>query len=298
MFDGELTEMAVAALGELKKKDQPFFLGVGYIKPHLPFIAPRKYWDLYDPAKIPLAPNPFPQKDAPEFAVRGRGEAHGYGGVPNERVLPDEVARKLKHGYLACTSFIDAQVGVLMDELERLQLKDNTIIVVWGDHGFKLGEHAAWAKHSNVELDTRAPLIVSIPGMANAGKTSNALVEFVDIYPSLAELAGLPKPSKVEGVSFKPLMDNPEHPWKTAVFSQFPRGSAIMGYSMRTPRYRLTHWINQKKPLEPVAVELYDLQEDPQENTNIAGHPSNKKLVENLTVEWRAGWKAALPKDL
>lgn len=170
MFDGELTEMAVAALGALKEKDQPFFLGVGYIKPHLPFIAPRKYWDLYDPEKIPLAPNPFPQKDAPEFAVRGGGEAHGYGGVPEERVLPDDVARKLKHGYLARTSFIDAQVGVLMDELERLQLKDNTIIVVWGDHGFKLGEHAAWAKHSNVELDTRAPLIVSVPGMANAGK--------------------------------------------------------------------------------------------------------------------------------
>ncbi len=297
MFDGELTEMAVAALGELKEKDQPFFLGVGYIKPHLPFIAPRKYWDLYDPAEIPLASNPFPQKGAPDFAVRGKGELHGYGGVPNQRVLPDELARKLKHGYLACTSFIDAQVGVLMAELERLGMVENTIIVIWGDHGFKLGEHAAWAKHSNVELDTRAPLIVSVPEMPNAGKATNALVEFVDIYPSLAELAGLPKPAKTEGVSFAPLMEKPDRPWKTAAFSQFPRGKAVMGYSMRTPRYRLTHWINKNKPTEPVAVELYDLENDPQENTNIAGKASNKELVDKLTAEWRAGWKAAIPKQ-
>ena len=299
LFDGELTGMAVSALGDIKKQSLPFFLAVGFIKPHLPFIAPKKYWDLYDPATIPLAPNPFPQKDVPSFAVSGGGELHGYGGVPKERVLPDDYARKLKQGYFAGTSFVDAQIGRLLDELDRLELSNNTIVVIWGDHGWKLGEHASWAKHTNVENDTRAPLIISVPGMANAGKTTSALVEFVDIYPSLVELAGLPKPSKLEGLSFKPLMDNPSLPWKTAAFSQYPRGKGknqIMGYTMRTEQYRFTQWVNNKDHTKVKAIELYDHKTDPLENTNVANDPANRALVKKLAAASNAGWQAALPK--
>ena len=301
LFDGELSGMAVAALGDLKKQSQPFFLAVGFIKPHLPFIAPKKYWDLYDRASIPLAPNPFPQKDVPSYAVSAGGELHGYGGVPKTRILPDDAAREIKHGYLAATSFVDAQVGKLMDELKRLELSDNTIVVIWGDHGWKLGEHASWAKHTNVENDTRAPLIISVPGMANAGKTTPALVEFVDIYPSLADLAGLPKPAKPEGLSFKPLFENPTRPWKTAAFSQYPRGKGkneIMGYTMRTDQYRLTQWVSRSDHTKVMAVELYDHKSDPQENTNVANDPANKAVVEKLAAQWRAGWQAALPQKL
>lgn len=299
LFDGELGEMAVTALGAMKKQSQPFFLAVGFIKPHLPFIAPEKYWDLYDPAKIPLAPNPFPQKDVPSFAVSPGGELRGYGGVPKERVLPDDFSRSLKQGYFAGVSFVDAQIGQILDELARLDLAKNTIIVIWGDHGWKLGEHAAWAKHTNVENDTRAPLIISVPGMANAGKTTLGLVEFVDLYPSLSDLAGLPKPAKLEGVSFKPLMDDPARPWKSAVFSQYPRGKGknlMMGYSMKTDEFRLTRWLNQKDHSKVVAVELFDHRNDPQENINVASLPANKELVEKLTKQSEAGWQAALPK--
>ena len=171
--------------------------------------------------------------------------------------------------------------------------------MVWGDHGWKLGEHAAWAKHTNVENDTRAPLIVSVPGMANAGKTTPALVEFVDIYPSLSDLAGLPKPGKLEGLSFKPLMDDPARSWKSAVFSQYPRGKGknlMMGYSMRTDEFRLTRWLNQKDHSRLVAVELFDHRNDPQENINVAKLPANKELIEKLTKQSEAGWQAALPK--
>ena len=299
LHDGQLADMAVAALGNLKKQDKPFFLAVGFIKPHLPFISPRKYWDLYDPATIPLAPNPFPPKGAPDYAIVGMGEIHSYAGVPKERHFPDDYARQAKHGYYAAISYMDAQVGRVLAELDRLDLRKNTIIILWGDHGWKLGEHDAWAKHSNVENDTHAPLIISIPGMANAGKHTDALVEFVDIYPTLAELAGLPLPKQLEGASFKPLLANPQLPWKTAVFSQYPRKSGkqnLMGYTMRTDRYRFTQWVNRADHARVTATELYDHPKDPQENTNIANDPANKDLVEKLTEQWQAGWQAAVPK--
>jgi len=292
--DGKVAELAVATLQELSQKKEPFFLAVGFIKPHLPFISPKKYWDLYDPAKIELAPNRFRPKDAPDYAILPGGELRNYDGIPKTSI-PDDLARQLKHGYYAAISYTDAQIGKVLDELDRLGLRRNTIVILWGDHGWKLGEHDAWCKHTNTENDTNAPLLLSVPGMKNAGVRSDALVEFVDIYPTLADLAGLELPKHLEGMSFKPLLENPQRPWKTAAFSQYPRTQegGLMGYSMRTDRYRFTVWVNRKDHSDIHAIELYDHETDPLENTNIANDPANTELVEHLMAQWRIGWKGA-----
>jgi len=295
--DGKVANLAVSTLQELSKKKEPFFLAVGFIKPHLPFVSPKKYWDLYDPAKIELAPNPYRPKDAPEYSILPGGELRNYHGIPKESVPPD-IARQLKHGYYASVSYTDAQLGKVMAELDRLGLRDNTIVILWGDHGWKLGEHDAWCKHTNVENDTNGPLILSVPGMKNAGAHSSALVEYVDVYPTLTELAGLPLPGHLEGTSFKPLLDDPKRPWKTAAFSQYPRkvkGRQLMGYSMRTDRYRFTVWVDRNDHSQIDAKELYDHQTDPQENVNIANLPANAALVAGLMEQWKKGWQGAKP---
>ena len=297
--DGQNAKLAVATLGVMAKKQQPFFLALGFSKPHLPFVAPKKYWDLYDPAKIQLAPNKFRPKDAPDYAIQPGGELRNYHGIP-EGSIPDDLARQLKHGYYAAISYMDAQLGLVLDELDRLDLAKNTIVVLWGDHGWKLGEHDAWCKHSNAENDTNGALLLSVPGMKHAGAKATGLVEFVDIYPTLAELAGLPLPAHLEGLSFKPVIDHPTRPWKPAAFSQYPRpgnsatgGIPLMGYSMRTERYRFTVWLHRDDPGKVADIELYDHQTDPQENLNVAKSPAHRELVEQLMAQWRGGWQGA-----
>ena len=298
--DGKVAELAVSTLRSLSQKPEPFFLAVGFIKPHLPFVSPKKYWDLYDPATIQLAPNKFRPKGAPDYAILSGGELRNYHGIP-EGPIPDDLARRLKHGYYAAVSYTDAQVGRVLDELNRLGLRQNTVVILWGDHGWKLGEHDAWCKHSNVENDVNAPLLLSVPGMKHPGAHTDALVEFVDIYPTLSELAGLPLPSHLEGTSLKPLLDDPQRPWKSAAFSQYPRSGgktgagALMGYTMRTDRHRFTVWVGRKDHTEVDAMELYDHQNDPQENTNIANDPANAQLVKQLMEQWKQGWKGAKP---
>ncbi len=291
--DGAIADAAIGMLREAK--DKPFFIAAGFLKPHLPFVAPRKYWDLYRREDIPPAPNPFPPEDVPRLALTNWGELRAYDDIPNVGTLTDEQALTLKHGYYACVSYTDAQIGRLLDELDRLELRENTVIVLWGDHGWKLGEHGLWCKHTNFENDTLSPLICSAPGQKAQGSHTSALVEFVDIYPSLCELAGLPLPSHLEGLSFAPLLDSPELPWKKAAFSQYPRGK-VMGYSMRTDRYRLTRWL--KADGSEVARELYDHQNDPQENVNIVDRPGNETLVEKLTKQMQTGWKAAYDRGM
>jgi len=293
--DGKVADLAVATLKTISKKSEPFFLAVGFAKPHLPFVSPKKYWDLYDPAKIQLAPNPYHAEDAPEYALTNSNELRNYQGMPTEGKINDTIARQLKHGYYAAVSYTDAQIGKVLDELEHQGLTRNTIIVLWGDHGWKLGEHGEWAKHSNVENDTNAPLLMYAPGMKAGNRHTRALVEFVDIFPTLSELAGLQLPSHLEGISFKPLLDDPNRAWKPAAFSQYPRGKDRMGYSMRTDRYRLTVWVGRQDHSRIDAVELYDHQADPQENTNIAKRPANAALVNQLMEQWKAGWKASKP---
>jgi arylsulfatase A-like enzyme len=296
--DGKVAALAVETMRKMAKQEAPFFLAVGFIRPHLPFVAPKRYWDLYDPAKIELAANPYRAHGAPAYAVLPGGELRNYHGIP-EGDVPPELARQLKHGYYAAISYMDAQVGRLLDELDRLGLRDNTIVVLWGDHGWKLGEHGAWCKHSNTENDTNAPLIISAPGMDRPGASTRALVEFVDIYPTLCELAGLPQPAHLEGVSAVPLFKDPSRPWKQAAFSQYPRSVKrdgkelqLMGYSMRTDRYRLTVWTHRKDTTVIDAVELYDLATDPMENENIANDPARTELVQKLMQQWRGGWNA------
>jgi iduronate 2-sulfatase len=301
-LDGAVTEAALKQLSKIGRKP-PFFLAVGYYKPHLPFVAPKKYWDLYRPDEIPPASNDFPPKGAPPFAINDMFELACYEGYAHiskatEGALPEEKARILKHGYYACVSFIDAQIGVLLAELDRLKLRENTIVVIWGDHGWKLGEHRAWCKQTNYEIDTRSPLIISAPHIPTKGQSAEGIVELVDIYPTLCELAGLDVPQGLEGSSMVPLLREPERTWKIAAFSQFPRGfqGRIMGYSLRTERYRYVEWRDWIDG-NWIANEIYDHLNDPDENVNIADRPENKGLVEELSRQLWGGWWKATPKQ-
>lgn len=273
--DGKIATEGIKALQ--KTRNQPFFMAIGFHKPHLPFVAPRKYWDMYDRSSIPVAENVYPPADAP-YALGNGAEFYTYTDVPAARPVPDEYARIARHGYYACVSYVDAQIGRVLDELERLGLHKNTVVVLVGDHGFKLGEHGSWGKSSNFELDARVPLIVRMPG-CTSGKQAQGLVEMLDIYPTLAELTGIPVPSHAEGKSFARLLKNPGLPGKDAAFTQCTRGDR-MGYSMRTDAYRFTKWI---KKGEPDAWELYDVIKDPGENDNLAALPAMRSLCEKLS---------------
>jgi len=289
--DGANTVHAIKELSRLK--DKSFFMAFGLYKPHLPFNAPKKYWDMYDRAKIKLADNPFLPKDCPSYAPTNWGELRNYYGIPKKGSCSDGLARQLIHGYYACITYIDAQIGLVLDELDRLDLRKNTAIILWGDHGWKLGEHAGWCKHTNFELDTHVPMILSVPRMKTAGRRTRALTEYVDIYPTLCEACTLPVPEHLEGLSVMPLVKDPDRPWKKAAFSQYPRGK-VMGYSMKTDRFRYTEW-QDRKTGKILARELYDHQNDPDENTNAAAEPKYKKDVTRLAKMLKAGWRAALP---
>ena len=285
---------ADAAIHELRfLKDKTFFLGLGFHKPHLPFNAPKRYWDMYPPEKIRLAENPFEPEGVTEYSLTNFGELRGYFGMPKTGPVPDDQARQLIHGYSACVSYVDAQFGRVMGELERLKLRDRTIIILWGDHGWKLGEHANWCKHTNFEIDARAPMIISVPGMKRAGERTHALAEFVDMYPTLCELCGLPIPEHVEGLSFVPVLEKPHRTWKKAAISQYPRGS-VMGYTLRTDQYRYTEWQDRKSG-EAKARELYDHQKDSQENVNAIHRPEYAEEIKELEALIRKGWREALP---
>ena len=289
LIDGATADRAIEVMRQVK--DKPFLLAVGFLKPHLPFVAPKKYYDMYSLGKIKLADNPYPPKDCPDYALAHWGELRNYKGMPKTGDMPDKEARELRRAYYAAASYTDAQIGRVIGELDRLGLRDNTVIVLWGDHGWQLGEHSEWCKHTNFEVTTRAPLILSAPGM-KGGVRTEALAEFVDIYPTLCDLCGLPLPAGLEGTSLKPLMADPKRPWKSAAFSQYPR-SGLMGHSIRTDRYRYTEWAEPDK--EPAARELYDHKLDPEENVNIANLPENKAVVIELARKLHAGWRGALP---
>jgi iduronate 2-sulfatase len=284
-FDGRIATAAVAKLGELARRGQPFFLGVGFWKPHLPFNAPKRYWDLYDRARLSAPSTDRMPEGAPAIAGHPWNELRGYQGVPKTGPLPPAQIAELRHGYLACISFLDAQVGRVLAELDRLGLARNTLIVFWSDHGFHLGEHALWAKTTNYELDTRVPLIVAAPGVTRAGGRATGLVELLDLYPTLVELGGLPAAAGVEGRSLVPQLRDPAAPGRQFALSQHPHPSygkaTHMGYTLRTARHRYVEW----RDIATGAVtdrELYDHELDPRETRNRIADPAQREAVRDL----------------
>jgi iduronate 2-sulfatase len=270
--DGMVADMAVSKLQELSIEKAPFFLAVGFYKPHLPFVAPTRYWDMYPEEDIELPANYFPPADAPDGAVHTFGELRSYHEIPNSGILSAEKARELIRGYYACVSYTDAQIGKVLSELSRLGLDENTIVVLWGDHGWNLGEHTMWCKHSTFETSMHAPLIVRAPGYLK-GRSTPALTEFIDIYPSLCELAGLPLPVHLEGRSFVPLLKEPDLKWKSAAIGRYRNGDTI-----RTDQFRYTQYWSRE--LQKTGRMLYDHSVDSAENVNLSELPEHRATVD------------------
>lgn len=307
-FDGAMTDRAIQELEAFSESGKPFFMAVGYKKPHLPFIAPKRYWDLYKRKAINAASNPFHPKNMPKGAVDSfPGEMGAYCDArelatrqkaAGKQDWPEEYSKQLIHAYYACVSYIDAQVGRLMTTLEQTGLAKNTVVMLWGDHGWHLGENGTWGKHTNLEWGTHSPLLLHVPGQPNAGVATDGLVEFVDIYPTLADACGLPVPEHCEGASLIPLVRTPSVRWKDAAFSQFRKtinGVSCMGYTMRVESFRYTEWRSRKDLTRIVARELYDHRRNQDENENVIDHAAYTKIVEALAAKMKGGWRAARP---
>jgi iduronate 2-sulfatase len=289
--DGAMTGWGIDMLEQFAEEGKPFFLTLGYRKTHLPFVAPKKYWDLFDRDKIDVAEFQKLPKGAPDYAGHTWGELKNYSDVPKELAdqLDSSKQRELIHGYYACVAYVDAQIGKVLAKLRETGLDKNTIIVLWGDHGWHLGDHGIWCKHSNFEQATHSPLIISAPRLPKAGRAV-APVESVDIFPTLCELARLPIPGQLEGTSLVPILKNPKAKVKDFAMSQYPRRGKLMGYALRTERYRMVVWMDRQitetgkfDPSKVDAIELYDYQTDPLETVNLAKNPEYGKRVEDLS---------------
>jgi len=280
--DGLTAKMAIKKLRELKSKEQPFFLGVGFFKPHLPFTSPKKYWDLYDENNLPTAPFAGVPENSSKASLHGSNELNQYK-LGEEKAsldgaVSDKYARKLRHGYFACISFIDAQIGKILDELDILGLKENTIVVVWGDHGWHLGDHLVWGKHTIFDRSLNSTLMMRIPGFEN-NKMIDKIVSSVDIYPTLMELCQIPVKHSLSGSSLTGLMKDPEYEnWRNTAYSYWRKG-----YTIRTKNYRMMKYFRDEEP----EIELYDHINDPYETNNISGkHP---EIVNELIFELKKG---------
>lgn len=341
--DGYNAQLAIATMKDmLEKEDKPFFLGLGFKMPHLDWLAPKRYWDMYDRNKITTAPEDNAPNNGAAMGLHASFELRARHGIPKQGPIEGDLATTLKHAYLASVTYIDAQVGRMITALDEAGIRDNTIIMVWSDHGWHLGDMGIWGKATNYEIGTRVPLIVWTPDMPkeSRGKSTEALVELIDMYPTLCDLAGINPPEHLEGQSFRPLLTDPSRKWKQAVFSQFPNPALrewaanplspgmretyfgplieevearikdqqkekwdrelfendLMGYAMRTDRYRLVAWKDRKTPGKaPLFVELYDHENDSGETENIAeNHP---ELVADLLARLATGWKGNLAKE-
>lgn len=284
-YDGRVAKNSVEALERFAQKpDQPFFLAVGFWKPHVPFNAPKKYWDLYDRSKISMPIDENPPENVPAIALHDNFEF-----LRNENItISHEQNRELRHGYLAAVSYLDAQVGKLLVTLKRLKLDKNTIIVFWSDHGYELGEHGQWGKTTNFELDAHTPFMISVPQDKNAGKITKSIVELVDLYPTLIDLCKLPKPDKLAGKSLVPIMNNPEKTTDNVAYTQHPRPAyyrgkpQAMGYSVRTNKWRYTEWLDFETH-RLVGKELYDHVNDDNETVNLEADKRYNKLIAELS---------------
>jgi arylsulfatase A-like enzyme len=281
--DGLIAKSAVEKIRELAQKDQPFFLATGFFKPHLPFNAPKKYWDLYDESDMPLSPSPNIPENVHPASLHGSGEFNQYA-LGEEKAgldhnLSDAYSRKLMHAYYACVSYIDAQVGKLLDELDEQGLADNTVVIVWGDHGWHLGDQRVWGKHTVFERALRSAFIVKLPGNEYGPEVFNEIISTVDLYPTIVELCGLEMPHDTDGSSLINLWrDDASAEWRNTAYSYFRKG-----VSVRTDRYRLTRYFREQEP----TVELYDYQTDLYDRKNIAEEQS--EVVEELMDVWEKG---------
>ena len=319
--DDQIASHAIETLRELSKvKDKNFFLAVGFHKPHLPFVFPEEFADLYPKQSIHLPQNEYAPSGMPDVAWSPYGELRSYNDIHALNVtgginttLPDDVVTQLRRAYYSSLTYTDSLIGTILMELESLGLTEKTIVSFWGDHGWQLGEHGEWCKHTNFELATHAPMMIRIPGKTDAGIVTEELTEFVDLFPTLVEAAGLPPlsicpamnasdvPLCREGQSLMPLVagDAPRS-WKDRVFSQYPRPGDYMGYTMRTDRYRYTEWVKfNRKTVTPSwnecsGVELYDHAIDPQENVNKANDKSYKSRRKSLSDVLHKGWRPVI----
>lgn len=314
LFAGRMTDQALGILRN-HGNEKPLFLAVGYRRPHLPFVAPKRYFDLYRPDESWLAKNPAPAAGSPvmawfnsdgyvntakrvgltmpnppsrEEAIEWNGyEMRSYVGVPNHGPIEKDLQLELLQAYAACVSYVDAQIGRLLDELEDSGRREHTIVVLWSDHGWHLGEQSAWGKMTNFEIATRVPLIFAGPDIAPG--RSRTLVELVDLYPSLCELAGIDTPSHLEGESLVPALRQPAKDFESTALSQYARyGGKYMGYALRTDRYRFVAW-KEKKSGRVVERELYDHETDPDETRNLAGDPAQAGRVRQLEQQLARG---------
>ena len=299
--DGAMTNDAIDQLKKLGSGSSPFFLAVGFRKPHLPFVAPKKYWDLYDRSKLTLASWQEKSVNGPDIAYHESGELRSYADIVSKDGssdgllrLSEDKQRELIHGYYACISYIDAQIGKLLVALKENGLDQNTIIVIWGDHGWHLGDHSLWNKHSNFEQATRVPMFIKVPGMTKGNRYAQP-AEYVDIFPTLCAVNGLKVPENLDGVNLLPALKGSSEALKDFAVSQYPRGGGknkVMGYSLRSNRYRYTEWVSNFISTEKAfdiadvqAVELYDLEKDPLETKNLAVDPAYKKVLNTLAEQ-------------
>jgi arylsulfatase A-like enzyme len=290
--DGKMTGIAIQLMDSLSKGDKPFFLAVGFLKPHLPFVSPKKYWDLYDRNKFEVAPFQKKAANSPDIAYHVSGELIGYTDIPqfdsySEKELdhlPVAKQKELLHGYYAAMSYTDAQIMQLLNELDRLKIRENTIIVLWGDHGWHLGDHGLWNKHTDFEQATHTLLMMSVPG-SKPGIRPVTLCEFTDVYPTLCELTKVPVPKYLDGISLVPAINNPDSKLREYAFSQYPReGAKVMGYTIRTERFRYTEWMKDSYRTDipynkkyVIAREMYDYEKDPLEKASIIDNPGYKQ---------------------
>jgi arylsulfatase A-like enzyme len=308
MPDGKTVTTLINAL--YVWRGRPFFLAAGFLKPHLPFSVPAEYFDLYPDSKMSAMPRdyPIPPGDVPADAMHLSTELRLYDDIPDSGPIPDDKALQLTRAYYASISFLDAQIGRVLAALDQLGLRERTIVVVTSDHGYHLGEHALWTKHTNFERATRVPLIMSVPGQAYPGVSCSALTELVDLYPTLCELCGVPRPAGLEGSSFALIFSDPANSSKQAAFSQYSRPldeppGRSMGYSVRTKRFRFTEWRAAPLWFPPSpntppgsllrGLELYDYLLDPKESVNHANQSAYASVVNSLTSLLRAGWTYA-----
>lgn len=290
-FDGNRAKVGAARIYQLAKAGEPFFLAVGFTKPHLPFVAPLRYWDLYDRESFRLPGNLGVPPGYPVFARNvNAGELRAYSDIPLEgtpAAFPESLNKRLIHGYHACASYTDRNIGVLLDALDNSGAAKNTIVVLWADHGWKLGDHSSWCKHTNFECDTRVPLIIRHPGTASAKGRSKALVELIDLYPTLCELCGLDQPEHLQGQSLVPVLEDPAAPHREFAYSSYPHGNGkgrrVTGHSIRTAQHRYTEWWDHGTD-KVVASILTDIESDPGETTVVEGE---SELRDRLSAQLR-----------